>query len=143
MHAAVFVLLLAQVTAGGTSAFVGTWTANFAKSRLAPTMEYQSVTMDISVNDNSVTLATDVVDKSGKKIRAAETFRTDGVETPGTLTPGVTHIARWVGPQVLATVANKGGQMIFLATYEVSSDGKVLTLRSSGLMEQTLVFERK
>lgn len=87
-------------------------------------------------------MASEFINASGGTQRAAETFRTDGTETPGTLTPGVTHVARWIGSQVLAAIAKKDGQVIALVTYQVSADGKMLTSRSSGMLEQMIVFDR-
>jgi hypothetical protein len=52
-------------------------------------------------------------------------------------------MARWVGSHVLASIAEKNGQIVALVTYEVSADGKTLTSRSSGLLEQVIVFDRK
>lgn len=123
--------------------FVGSWVANFSKSKLAPIFQYRSVTLEISVAGDNVTMASRLVDEAGKEQRAAETFRTDGTETSGTLSPGVTHIARWLGPDVLASIARKDGQTIALVTYEVSADRKTLTSRSSGLFEQVTVFDRQ
>ena len=64
-------------------------------------------------------------------------------ESPGTLTRGVTHIARWLGPDVLVSLARKDGQTIALVTYELSADRKTLTSRRSGLLEQVIVFDRR
>lgn len=72
----------------------------------------------------------------------SETFRTDGTVTPGTLTPGVTLVAKWLDRLVLASLAKKDGQVVAVVTYEVSADGRTLTSRSSGTIEQTIVFER-
>jgi hypothetical protein len=52
-------------------------------------------------------------------------------------------VARWVGSHVLAAIAKKDGQVIALATYEVSADGKMSTSRNSGMLEQVIVFDRK
>ena len=70
-------------------------------------------------------------------------MRADGTETAATFIAGVTHFANWVGPQVLALTARKGNQNIALITYEVSSDGQTLTARTSGLVEQMLIFRRR
>jgi hypothetical protein len=43
---------------------------------------------------------------------------------------------------VLALLAEKGGQVIAVVTYEVSADGNTLTSRSAGMVEQTIVFDR-
>jgi hypothetical protein len=80
---------------------------------------------------------------AGKKQQAAETFRTDGTETPGTYNRDIGLVAKWLGRQVLATVARKGDDVIALVTYQISSDGKTLTLRSSGTVEHVIVFDRK
>jgi hypothetical protein len=105
-------------------------------------IQYRSVTFEITVSGDNITMASRLVDEMGKEQRAAETFRTDGTETRGTLSPGVTHVARWLGSDVLASIAKKDGHTIGLVTYEVSADRKTLTSRSSGLLEQVIVFDR-
>jgi hypothetical protein len=137
------IVVSGQTPATATNLFAGTWVADLSKSRLDPKSQFKSATLTISVMGENITLASEIENASGKKQSAAETFRTDGTETAGTLTPGITHVARWVGPQVLATIANKGGQTVFLITYQVSADGTTLTARSSGLLEQVVVFTRK
>jgi hypothetical protein len=67
----------------------------------------------------------------------------DDTETAGTLTLGIVLAARWLGTHVLATIARKGDQTIALVTYEVSVDGKTMTLRSSGTVEHVIVVDRK
>ncbi|MGH9349545.1 MAG: hypothetical protein ACRD26_20025 [Vicinamibacterales bacterium] len=52
-------------------------------------------------------------------------------------------VARWLDPHVLATLAKKDGQVIALVTYEVSADRKTMTARSSGMLEQVIVFDRQ
>lgn len=123
-------------------AFEGRWVANPSRSRLHPDFKYRDVVLEIRLSADGVTMVNELVDERGNQQRAAETFRTDGTETQGTITPGVTHIARWIGPDVLALIARKDGRTIALATYELSADGKTLTARSSGLLEQVTVFER-
>jgi hypothetical protein len=144
MWCAAFLLVLSTVlhgNQGAVSPFVGTWLANVAKSKLHPGFQFESVTLEIAVAHDTVTMTSELVNASGQKQRAAETFRTDGTETAGTLTPGVTHIARWVGSHVLAAIAMKERKLIALVTYEVSADGKTLTSRSSGMLEQVTVFD--
>jgi hypothetical protein len=36
-------------------------------------------------------------------------------------------MAKWLGSDVLASIATKNGQVFALVTYEVSADGKTLT----------------
>ena len=59
------------------------------------------------------------------------------------LTTGVVHVANWVGSHVLALIAKKGNQNIALITYEVSTDGQTLTARTSGFIEQVVIFKRR
>lgn len=106
-------------------------------------MPLKGVDLKIGVNGNIVTIASSLILPSGQTHSETETLRADGTETAGTLTPGVTHVANWVGPHVLALIARKGNQNIALITYDVSADGRTLTARTSGLVEQTVVFRRR
>jgi hypothetical protein len=135
---------LRQTAAAATNdAFAGVWTADLSKSKQDPKYQFQSVTLHIVVSRDSVTMTSRLTDAGGKEQRATETLRTDGSEHPGSLSPNVTHVSRWVGPKVLATTAYKDGKLIGLITYELSADGKTMTVRSSGMAEQVLLFERK
>ncbi len=137
------VLMLVQGSSAARNALEGSRAANFEKSRLHPSFQFQRATLHIRLGPGTATLSSELVSQSGQTVRGAETFRTDGTETAGTLSPGVTLFASWVGPDVLATVARKGGQTIGLITYEISADGRTLTSRSSGLLEQVVVFDRQ
>jgi hypothetical protein len=53
------------------------------------------------------------------------------------------HVANWVRPPVLALITKKGNQNLALITYEVSTDGRTLTSRTSGLVEQVVIFKRR
>lgn len=146
LSAAFLALLLAtscDPAPARSNPFVGEWVANINRSRQSPDYRFQAATLRISVDGETVTMASRLVDPSGEQKEAAETFRTDGTETPGTLTPGIVLAARWLGSHVLATIAKKGDQTIALVTYEVSVDGKTMTLRSSGTVEHVIVFDRK
>ena len=79
---------------------------------------------------------------SRKTIQERETLRADGTETAATQTTGVVHVANWVGSHVLALIAKKGNQNIALITYEVSTDGQTLTARTSGFIDQVVIFKR-
>ena len=129
--------------AGTPSPFVGDWVADLSQSRLDAKMPLKGVDLKIGVNGNIVTIASSLILPSGQTHSETETLRADGTETAGTLTPGVTHVANWVGPRVLALIARKGNQNIALITYDVSADGRTLTARTSGLVEQMVVFRRR
>ena len=141
-----FVLLAPAVLTGQQPAlkenpFVGNWVMDISKSRLSPELPLQSATLQIAVSGNTISMSGTMV-VAGKEIKRAETFRSDGTETPATIN-GIRLAAQWVGPYVLATVGMKGDQLIALDTYEVSADGKTLTVRTSGSIEQVLVLERR
>ena len=121
---------------------VGEWFANVAKSKLSPDYAFQTATLRIDLAGDSMTMASRLVFVSGQEQQASETFRTDGTETLGTLTSGVTLVAKWLHPHVLASLAKRDGEVIAVVTYEVSADGQILTSRSSGMVEQTIVFDR-
>ena len=125
------------------SPFVGSWSADLSQSRLDPKMPFKGADITFSVTGNVITIASSVVMPSGDTIQERETLRADGTETAGTLTTGVVHVANWVGSHVLALIAKKGNQNIALITYEVSTDGQTLTARTSGFIEQVVIFKRR
>lgn len=127
----------------GNSPFVGRWSADLSQSRLDPKLPLKGADITISVTGNVITLVSSVVMPSGETIQERETLRADGTETAGTLTTGVVHVANWVGSHVLALITKKGNQNIALITYEVSTDGQTLTARTSGLIEQVVIFKRR
>ena len=125
------------------SPFVGSWSADLSQSRLDPKLPIKGADITISVTGNVVTLASSVVMPSGKTIQERETLRVDGTETAATDTMGAAHVANWLGSHVLALITKKGNQNLALITYEVSTDGQTLTARTSGLIEQVVIFKRR
>ena len=143
------VVLFSSVSAIGVGAqaphpFAGEWTANVAKSKLSPDYTFTRASLSVSVSPDAktITMTSDVTLTSGVQQRASETFPTDGTEVLASGTPGVTLVAKWLDPHVLASLAKKGGVIFEVVTYEVSPDRKTLTNRGSGSVEHTLVFER-
>jgi len=127
------------------SPFVGRWSADLSQSRLDRKVPIKGADVTISVTGNVITLANSVVMPNGQTIQERETLRADGTETAATnpQTTGLVHVANWVGSHVLALVTKKGNQNLALITYEVSADGQTLTVRTSGLVEQVVVFKRR
>jgi hypothetical protein len=130
--------------ASQNSLFAGDWTANIPKSKRHPKFEFQSSTLRFMFKNTSVTITGGVV-FNGKEQVHSETFRTDGTETPASISPGVVVSAQWISPRVLETVAKKDAQTVAVATYEVAADGKTLVAKTSGAasFEQVIVYERK
>ena len=124
------------------SPFAGSWSADLSQSGLDPKMPIKGADITISVSGNVITLANSVVLPSGETIQERETLRADGTETPAT-TAGVVHVTNWLGSNVLALITKKGNQNLALITYEVSADGQRLTTRTSGLVEQVILFKRR
>jgi len=141
--AGTFMLAQQRDQQAAKSPLAGSWSADLSQSRLDPKMPFKAADITISVAGNVVTLASSVVLPSGQTIQERETLRADGTETAGTLTTGVVHVANWVGSHVLALIAKKGNQNIALITYEVSTDGQMLTARTSGFIEQVVIFRRR
>jgi hypothetical protein len=131
-------------SASQNSLLAGDWAANIPKSKRHPKFEFQSSTLRFMFRDSSVTITGGVV-FDGKEQVHSETFRTDGTETPASISPGVVVSARWTSPRVLETTAKKDGQTVAIATYEVAADGRTLTARTSGAasFDQVIVYERK
>lgn len=132
-----------QTAASAENRLVGRWVADLTRSKLDLKSSFKSATLNIMVTGEMVTMSSELVNASGKNQVASETFQADGLERPGTLSPGVSHIARWLGPHVLAVIAIKNGEVFVFAIYHVSGDGKTLTARSLGAVEQVVVFDRK
>lgn len=120
--------------------FVGTWTANLSKSRRHPANQFQSATLQFEVVGDTVTIADVVVDASGHEDHGRNTVRADGIERPSEHGNGYSLMVRWRGSHVLETVAKKDGQVVGRGTYEVSADGKTLTISAD---EQMIVLDRQ
>ena len=124
------------------SPFAGSWSADLSRSRLDPKLALKGADITFSVTGNLITLASSVVLPNGETIQERDTLRADGTETAAA-TPGAVHVANWVGSHVLALITKKGNQNLALITYEVSTDGQTLIARTSGVVDQMLIFKRR
>jgi hypothetical protein len=127
------------------SPFVGSWSADVSQSRFDPKLPFKGADITIGVTGNVITIASSLVLPSGKTMEERETLRADGTETAATnpQTTGLVHVANWLGSHVLAVITKRGNENIALITYQVSSDGQTLTARTSGLIEQVVIFKRR
>ena len=121
------------------SPFVGRWSADLSKSRPHPDHQFQSATLEIEVDGDTVTIADFVVDGSGHQNHGRNTIVVDGNEHGSTHADGYVLMARWRGEHILETVAKKDGQAAGWGTYEVSADGNTLTVSGD---QQTIVLDR-
>ena len=124
----------------GESVLAGTWIANLAKSEQHPANPFQSAMLEFTVVGDAVTIAQVFVDASGHEVGGRMTIRADGEEHPSEYGNGHALIARWIGPHILEAVDVKDGQILGRGTYEVSGDGKTLTVSTN---EQRIVLDRK
>ena len=73
----------------------------------------------------------------------------DGLEHPLSEVPGAVVLSQWVGTHRIDTQASKGDRVLGRGSYEVSTDGSVLTATMSGIdasgasFEQVIVFDRR
>jgi hypothetical protein len=122
------------------NAFAGTWTANLEKSEQHPANPFQSATLEFTVVGNTVTIAQVFVDPSGHQVGGRMTIQADGREHPSEYGNGHALIARWIGSHILEAADVKDGHILGRGTYEVSGDGKTLTVSTN---EQRIVLDRK
>jgi hypothetical protein len=87
-----------------------------------------------------VTIAQVFVDPSGHDVGGRMTIRADGREHPSEYGNGHALIARWIGSHILEAVDVKDGQIFGRGTYEVSGDGKTLTVSTN---EQRIILDRR
>jgi hypothetical protein len=123
------------------SPLAGTWVADLKRSRLDAKLPITDANLTVRVDGDKVTLTSAVIMSDGSKQEGTETLQTDGRETSGTLTPGIVHVANWVGPHVLAFIAKKGDRNIALVTYEVSAHSQTLTARRTTPLDQLSIVE--
>ena len=128
--------------------FVGTWTANIEKSHRHANHQFGSATLRFEVSGDAVSLVHAGVNAAGKSESGTTMLRADGQDHPvSPLAPGVVVATRWVGTNVLETVAKKDGQVVGHGKYEVSPDGAMLTATVAGTdaagkpFEQVIVFD--
>jgi len=119
--------------------FVGKWTANLSKSRRHPGNQFRNAMLEFAVAGNIVTISDVVVDAEGREEPSKNTILADGNEHTSEERNGYVLMARWRGSHVLETEAKKDGQKIGWGRYEVSDDGKTLTISGD---EQMIVLDR-
>ena len=118
--------------------FVGKWTADLSKSRRHPSNQFQSAILEFTVVGDTVTIVDVVVDESGHENQGKNTILVDGNEH--TSENGYALVARWRGLHILETEATKDGLKVGWGKYEISDDGKTLTISGE---EQMIVLDRK
>ena len=127
----------------------GTWKANLAESQRDPNHQFQSLTLQLEVSDEALSLAFTGVNRAGEQVSSTRKLRPDGKEYPVAEAPGIVESARWTGPYTLETVYKQDGKVVSEGSYEVAKDGKTLTSKGTGInesgtrFEQVIVFDRE
>jgi hypothetical protein len=120
------------------SPLAGAWVANVARSRRHPANPFRTARIHFTVNGNSVEIADEFVDETGKAVRGRNRLDVDGVERDRG--NGYSVVAAWLDAG-LEAVAKKDGQIIGRVTYAVSGDGRSLTVTDAG-GDSNIVFDR-
>ncbi|SRR6266571_534213 len=142
-------IVTAPVPAQTKNLLEGTWKANISKSQRDPKHLFESVTLTFQVSEDVVSLTFTGVNMSGEQESGTRKFHADGKEYPIVEAPGMVEVSKWMGSNVMETVAKKDGKVVGQSTYEVSSDGKTLTAKIKGIdesgstFEQVIVFDRQ
>jgi len=120
------------------SPMAGTWIANPSKSTPHPANRFRSATLHFEVSGDTVTITDVVVDASGHEERGRNTIEADGIER--STENGYLFTGRWSGSNVLEIAATKDGQRVDWGRYEVSADGKTMTISAE---EQVIMVDRQ
>jgi hypothetical protein len=123
----------------GASPFMGKWRANLSKSRRHPANQFQSATLQFTVDGDIVTIIGVIVDDVGFEQHGKNTILADSHEHVSEERNGYMLMAKWRGSHVLETEAKKDGEAVGWGRYEVSEDGKTLTISGD---EQMIVLDR-
>jgi hypothetical protein len=115
----------------------GRWIADVARSQRHPANLFQRATIQFAVDHDTVNVEQEFVDEAGQVVRNSMTIVADG--TPQAMANGYVLTARWRGAHALDTVATRNGDMVGAGRYEVSPDGRRLTVIAA---DQVIVLDR-
>ena len=139
---AVVVLGLAVVLAGATLAQpsdprLGTWKLNTAKSTYAAGTAPRSVTFANEAAGAGVKVTVETVAADGTVTHWGYTANYDGKDYPVTGNPSRESVAATrIDANTVKSVYKKGGKVTLTQTSVVSSDGKTITITSTGTNDQ-------
>jgi hypothetical protein len=126
--------------ARSASPFAGAWKANLPDSTPHPAQRFRGATLEFSVRDNVLTIGQVLIDESGQEERSRTALHVDGCEHGSDDRPGLSLVATWRGSHAFRVVATQDGKIVGSGIYEVSADGRRLTVTTD---DMHLVFERE
>ena len=125
------VLCLMAAVCFASNPHMGTWKLNEGKSKLATAAKNTTVVYEMVGDKIKVTV--DGVDAAGKPSHNEWTGKFDGKDYPVTGDPtSDTRSYKKVNDNTLELTAKKGGKVSLTGKVEVSADGKVRTVTTSG-----------
>jgi hypothetical protein len=128
---------------------VGTWKVNLAKSKYNPGPAPQSSTATITIEKDTETFASDIVDASGAASHSSFTAKLDGTDSPVTGNPyGDTISVKRSSPTHYTATIKKGGAVTMTVQIVVAADGKSRTatyhgVNAKGQKEHDVLFYDK
>jgi hypothetical protein len=128
--------------APAASPFAGHWKANPDKSKPPAASPFRIATLQFGVRGHVMTIAQSLVGESGEERHDRTALHVDGDEHVSDDRPGFILVARWRSAHVVQVTAKKDGEVVGLGTYEVSADGRELSLTDS-VSDTRFVFDRE
>jgi hypothetical protein len=126
---------LAVVVLGGTASAqtAGSWKLNIAKSQYIQGQAPKSTTLVYEVAGEGIKVTVDQMPFDGPAIHYAYTANYDGKDVPVAGNPNADMAARTrVSATTTSLVNKKGGQILSTMTLADSTDGKTLTITTTG-----------
>lgn len=119
----------AVTSAAATHPLAGRWRWTALPSTPDSSEPYRSVTLQFEVDHDAVTICDVTVDTQGQEHRNENTVLADGSEYAQP--HGYSITTRWDGARALEAVGKKDGRVEGRVRYEVSADGRTLTLSAN------------
>jgi hypothetical protein len=130
---------VALLTLGSVSVdlFSGHWTADIAASRFNGAVAVKAASLEFVVTSETVAITNRTIESANRDVApGTTTLRTDSESHPhDELLPGLTVVARWRGRRLLDTVLTRRTGIVDHVTYEISDDGRTLTMKTAGPLE--------
>jgi hypothetical protein len=124
----------------GASPFAGTWKASLPESTPHPAQRFRTATLEFEVRNNVLTIGHVLIGESGEPERSRTALHVDDCAHRSDDRPGLSVIASWRGTHAFRVVATQDGKIVGSGIYEVSADGRRLTVTTD---DMHLVFERE
>ncbi len=115
---------------------IGTWKLNPAKSKYFPGLPPRSQTVTIAAAGNGIKVSSKGIDAAGKPTSTDYTVAEDGKDVPvkGSPSYDMTSMKR-INPSTTELARKKSGKVVQTARRVISSDGKTMTITTTGVNE--------